>query len=346
MKTLMIVLCLLCLGLLGSSHDLPSLPGGRVLAATDDADEPTRWEGKDLTGRPVKVPADRPTVLVFVMANQDRSITAMRTAQQHVADDGSVQVVAVLSGPDAQAEAPALIEAVKWTWPMVIDPQHSTAGQMKVHAWPTTLVVDSQGRELAHLAGLPQTLARDLDAYLAFALGRLTQAQLEQRVSDYAPVGDTRADEAPSRHLRMIERLVEQGEYHTARQELQRTLDQHPDDIELRIAMIRLLLRQEESAVAWPMIEKLDAARLPAWRLRGLRGHALMQRRELDRARTELEAALELNPQPTETHYLLGKLAEQQERWPDAARHYRSAFETTPVGKTMILTPTSERKNE
>lgn len=337
MKRLSILICmgLLCLSGLTPARAAAADAAPADRPAGDDDLLATPWRAEDITGRPVTVPADRPTLMVFVMAGQERSLQAMRTVQQHVKAEDPVQVIAMLSGPDAPADAATLIEAVAWRWPLVVDPQHRAAGRMKIHAWPTTLVIDPRGREQAHLAGLPQTFARDLAAHVAFALGRLTRAQLDQRIGDHAPAGDGSSDEAPSRSLRMIERLMERGEYATARQMLDGLLEQHPDEPALRAAMIRVLLQQGEAARAWAMLQQLDAASLPAWRLRALRGLALMELRRLDAARAELEAALQLNPQPADCHYWLGLIAQQQERWPDAARHYRSAVEATAAGKAM-----------
>lgn len=316
---------------------LSSMPGAdgaaaqvlRELAATD------------IDGKPVKVPqADRPTLLLFLMAGQPQSQGALEQVAAALGPKPSVAVVAVVTGPQAEAEAKAL--KGKLPAAAVLDPDYALAGKMGVRAWPTTLLIQSDGQELAHLAGLAKSFAKDLAGYLDFAAGKIDRETLKGRLSTSQIIEDD-PHQVARRHLEVAERELAKGLLGEARQEIERGLHIEPQDPELQLANARLLLLEGQPGQAVAALDRMDQAAVPPWKIDALRGRALVALKQYDNALAVLQRATRLNPEPGEAWYALGVLYEQRGEWQQAAKAFRSAFEATPAGR-IIKTPETPAK--
>jgi tetratricopeptide (TPR) repeat protein len=288
------------------------------------------WSADDVRGQRVKVPSTRPTVLAFILADQPPSAQALTQIQSVVRDARSAALVIVVSGKDAQTFAQALAQHPKTQWPVVADPDYAASGKLLVHAWPTTLVVSSDGRQIAHVPGVPKSLAKDLDSYLAFAGGAIDEAQLQQRLNGHDMVVDSTTQMA-SRHLQVAQRLLDKGLPEQARIELERGLKLESDNVPLQLALIDLLLSTgNASAADW--LAKVDEKKVPPRRLQVLRGRLLIAQGQWDQARALLLQAAMLNPDPAEAYYHLGRVYQHMGNLKEAAEAYRRAFEATPLG--------------
>lgn len=315
---------------LAASCVLPVAGWGADSAAV----EPATTTAAD--GEQVSVPArDRVSVLAFVRGGQPQSQLALRQIQSAAEQKGEVEVVVLLSGPHAEGQVDAIRRAAG-DWKIVLDPQFALSGKLNVHAWPTTVVIGKDGRELAHLAGAPASLRSDLSAHLDFAGGRIDAATLQQRLENHQVVGDS-SHEAAARHLEVARRLMESGKVEQAREQIEAGLKLHADDPALQLALVRVLLLQDQPQAANDVLDRLPAGAAPAWQTNTLRGRAALMAGQWDQARQRLEEALKLNPAPAEAHYLLGIICEQQGDAARAAAEYRAAFESSDTGRKLTL---------
>lgn len=290
-------------------------------------------QANDVDGKPVTVPqADRASVLVFLMAEQPQSQKALELLAGVVGPTPAVQVVAIASGPQAQALATSLKGKLPGT--VVVDPEYAIAGRLSVRAWPTTLVVLPSGEELAHLAGLAKSYAKDLEAYLEFAGGKIDRATLKRRLATGQVVEDD-PHQMARRHLEVAERQMAKGLFQEARQELERGLGLAPADLDLQLANVRVLLALGQADQALASLDKMDAAASQPWKVDTLRGRALVALKRWDQAAEVLKRAIALNPDPAEAYYALGLLHQHKGKWEPAAKAYRAAFESTVLGRTI-----------
>ncbi len=93
---------------------------------------------------------------------------------------------------------------------------------------------------------------------------------------------------------------------------------------------------------ALALLDALGAEDAPAWRGQTLRGRALVDLQRYDKARGALNTALEINPDPAEAYYYLGRVHEHFEEWALASVAYRNAYEKSPAGQTMGIASDSE----
>lgn len=286
------------------------------------------WSGTSVQGPAVTVPhADRPSLMLMLRADQAQSREVLRTVSRLVEDAQTAQVVVVVSGPQALQQARALAEQ-QVAWPIVLDVDYATSGLLGVHAWPTVAVIDSSGREVAHMAGVANALVHDLDAYLQFAAGRIDRAGLDALLADRQGPATTDHDRA-ARHLHVALRLIDNARYDEAATEIEQGLTLQPDDAALKVAQARVLTLSGQPRQALQVLDTVAPGALPSWKVQVVRGRILLVLGSLDEARTTLLEAFQLNPDPAEPYYLLGVVCERQQDWQAAADAYRKAFEAS-----------------
>ena len=293
------------------------------------------WSARDVRGAEVRIPdGKRPTVVVFVLGDQPQSQQALEQVKSTVGAPGDVQVVVVVSGKEAEGPAKKLAEDAKLGWPVIADMDYTGSGKLGVHVWPTTVVIRSDGQEVGHLAGAATGFAKDLEGYLAFAAGKIDAAALQRRLESHDTVIDSPGQMA-ERHLVVARRLFEKDLAEQARLELERGLKLQPENGELQLAMAEVLLSLGEASGAMEMLEQVDEKGGPGWRMKVLRGQALVALGKWEDAEGVLEQAVRLNPDPSGAYYELGRVYEHGQKWQQAADAYRRAFETTGVGRKL-----------
>jgi len=296
------------------------------------------FTGTDITGGKITVPANnRVTVLAFLRADQPQSREALAALKNAVPDDSTAQVIVIVSGQSATDQAKAFAAKNSGCpWPVVPDPDFSASGKFSVHVWPTTVIVRPDGQQAGHLAGMPNSYAVDLQAYLESAAGKIDDASLQHRLNNHDVVHDDAAQMA-GRQLQVARRLLETGDVSQAQKQLQAGLKLQPQHPGLLLCMAEVLLLNNQPKDAQAILDKLDPASAPSWQVHLLRARAFIALKQWPEAKAELPQALKLNPSPSEAHYLLGLVCEYEKDFATAANHYRLAFETTPQGAVSKL---------
>lgn len=306
-----------------------------VLAQTAPAPVAVKWSAVDLRGGKVEVPlADRPTVVLFVRGDQPQSKQAVQKAQEILRKADAVQAVIVLSGQQDAAAPANSATALGWAGPVVLDANYAASGNMGVHVWPTTVVVAASGAQVAHLPGISTSYGSQLDAYVAFAAGKIDRAALAQKLSNSDVVGDT-AEQMATRHLQVAQRLMDKGLLDQGQAELTEGLKRQPKNAQLQVAMTKVMLRRGDVKQAMSMADALSPDAVPAWQRNLLKGQVLVATQQWDAALSVLQEAMKLNPEPAEAQYELGRVYSHKGDWQHAAEAFKAAFEATPAGKSI-----------
>ncbi|HDZ20991.1 hypothetical protein LCGC14_0254180 [marine sediment metagenome] len=288
---------------------------------------------KDTRGVDVAVPApEGATVVLFVRTDQDQSRRVLTQTQEAFKDVPAPQVVVVLSG-DLSAKQVADFGA-NVPWPIVLDPDYEIVGQFGAHVWPSSIVVLSDGRELTRSAGLPKSYRADLNAWLAFAAKKIDRATLEKKLAATEVVADT-PERMARRHLQVAQRLLDKGLVKQALLEVERGLEIQPKDGRLKLAKARAMLLLRRPDKAMDLLDRLDERSSLAARIAVLKGGAMVQLGEWDEAIRTLRVAIKLNPDPAEAYYFLGVAYQHKGQLAEAAKAFRSAFESTLTGRLI-----------
>ncbi len=328
------------------------LPTGVVMA--DDSASPgeaddraqaaapqVQWQAQDTVGNPVVVPApERTSVLLFLMADQSRSTYAVDQVRALLADEPGVQAVAIFSGHEAGVGAAQITESGTWPRPIVVDPEYKASGLMSVRVWPTTVIVNAAGEQVAHLGGLRASYTKDMRAYLDYCNGSIDKQALKQRLTSNGLVAST-SDHVASRHLQLALRLLGKGQVAMAREELDRGLAVEPDNTQLLLASVRVHLLTGKPNEAIQTLDRLPDGAV-SWRVKTLRGRAMVALGQWDQAREVLTDALKVNPDPAEAYYFLGRVHQHHQDWSEAAHAYRSAFEKSTASHGLAESETQE----
>ena len=315
-----------------------SLLGGTVMAMAQDK-PPAAGAPKPATDK-VKAAAlasKATSVLVFVRAGQSQSAQAVKNTALALEGLPPVATTLVFSGKQDAEELTALTKGL--SWPSVTDADYTLFGKHGVRVWPTTVIVLPDGKELARLTGMTQTHVRDLNAYLAFAAGKITRDALDKILATSKVIMDS-PHQMARRHLLVAQRLLDKGQIKPAQQELAAGLKLVPDDPRLLLAKARILLLLNGPTEAMAILARLDEKSALAGRIGLLKGWALVSTGKWDHAIRVLQVAVKLNPDPSEAHYFLGVAYQKKGLLAEAAKSFRAGFEATEPGRRIAVPAT------
>jgi hypothetical protein len=299
-----------------------------------DAADPAKWTASDITSTSHTVPADKPSLLLFLRPGQPQSDEQVKTLTAALKSRKDLQVLAIVSGDDAATAAGRLAKE-KCPWPIVADRDYAASGNFTVRVWPSTVIISTSGEKVAHISGLPVSLENDVSAYLDFAAKKIDKAALDKRLADRQVVGDS-PDEKAMRHIQVAERLAAKSLTDEARRELSAALALKPKSPGVLLHVARTQLALGDAPAAEKLLNSLGGENLPPTAVSVLKGWCALEQNRWDDARKILTDCVKLNPDPAENYYLLGRVHEHDNQPAKAAEAYRKAFEHTPLGKSMI----------
>jgi len=292
---------------------------------------------RDHSGAEVKIPhADRTTLLLFIRVNQEQSLRTVAETKKALADMPPAQVLAIVSGRQDDDDIKKLASQIPW--PVITDKDYKIVGKLKVRVWPTVIAILPSGQELARLTGSPQAYVSDMNAYLAFAAKKIDRDTLNKRLSSASSVADSPYEMA-RRHLRVAERLIERDQLALAQEELERGLKIQPKNALLLLVKARLLLMHRKPSKAMDVLSGLDKKTALAAKIGTLEGWAMVQLKQWDQAIRILQVSVKLNPEPSAAYYFMGLAYAHKDMNSDAARAFRSAFESTQTGRLVSASP-------
>ncbi|MBI5154507.1 tetratricopeptide repeat protein [Candidatus Poribacteria bacterium] len=297
----------------------------RVPAADRGKPVNARFWAWDTTGAAVEVPDKaRPTVLLFVRADQTQSREVVKLVTAAMPQIEGAKVIILFCGDQAGEHARVFAASESNCWTVTSDPGLEIAGPLGVQVWPATLVVKSDGVVVAHLGGVPPLLTTEVRAYLDLATGRIGREALTGRLAEYGLVGDDPARRA-SWHLQMGRKLLRRGDAAKARTMLEDGLKFAPESVDLRVALVRALVESRDGAKAMDLLKSLPPGALDSGDGELLRGRALALTGRWDEARRIAVGLLKDSPDLAEAHYLMGLVYEHDREWELAAQEYRAA---------------------
>lgn len=268
-------------------------------------------------------------VLVFVClsAEQKRSELAAAESQQVVKDLGAepVKLIHVTADVVQKAYFEKFRQEHEITAPLALDADRVFYGKLGLIAFPTTVIVNKEGKldDVISLHGSDyKTL---LDAHVRHALGKLSDKELEQKLAA-KPSERTSPKSAASAHRALAKLMRDKGQLDAAKAELAKGLELDPDNRELQIDLADLHLAASDLDAADAVLDKILKAQPDHRRAKQMKGASLFRRGRLDEARSILEDALALNPSPELCHYYLGQICEKQGDKDKALAHYRDAL--------------------
>lgn len=209
--------------------------------------------------------------------------------------------------------------------PLALDPARELYSKLGLIVFPTTIVMDKEGRLQHVISTRGPDYAHVLDCYVRHVLGLIDDAGLKEALT--ARTADEHSPQSlASRHRAAARLLRDKGLFESAEEELQAALGYDPGNRDVQLDLADLYLRMGKSEEAQQYIDGVLEQDVRHHRARLLKGIALFRQSKFDAAEKVLLEVLVLNPDPARTHYYLGMLYEQRGEKDKAIEHYREAL--------------------
>ena len=267
-------------------------------------------------------------VLVYWKVGQEMSLQALKDIAEI---DGQpqkkgVQVISVIADSDDRENAKNIVSENGIGFPVAIDAERTIYGSYGIRVYPTTMIVDRDGKLVYVVASHPQNYKTLLRAYLGKALGELDEAGLEKAISAQE-ITEDHADAEMNRLYNLALKFNKSGMTGMAIGTAKKAVDAKPDAIKAQILLGYFHLKNADPDSALGVFEnilKVDPQSRDA--KTGL-GSALVEKGDADRALTVLNEALATNPYPQWTYYELGRVYELKGDKDNSLKMYKKAMQ-------------------
>ncbi len=209
--------------------------------------------------------------------------------------------------------------------PLGFDADRALYGKLGLIVFPTTIVVDREGK-LSHVLSLCEAdYTHVLDAFVRHTAGLLSDKELEERLKAHPPA-DASPKSRASAHRAAARFLREKGLISSAREELLKAREQDPANPEITLDLADLALLTGDLGEAEKLVSTVLEAEPAYRRAKQVQGIVLFRQNRLAEAEALLREALVLNPDPARVHYYLGRIYEHQGQTAKSLEHYREAL--------------------
>jgi len=281
-------------------------------------------------------------VYVCLSAEQHRSELAAIESQQVVkALAGEpVKLVHLTSDVVQRSWFEKLRQEHEMTATLALDADRSFYSKLGIIAFPTTIIVNKDGK-LDDVIALHGSSYKDqLDAHIRHALGTLSDKDLQEKLAA-RPAESASPKSAATAHRALARLMRDRGQLDSAKTELTNGLALDGENTELLLDLADLETATGNLDSAETHVQKVLAANPDHRRAQQLRGVCLFRRGNLDDAQAVLEKSLPLNASPEVAHYYLGQIFEQKGQNDAAIEHYREALKRLLKDSDHPATPTA-----
>jgi len=272
-----------------------------------------------------------PAALVFWGADMDtkkeRSLKTLAAVEESLPflEQRKVKVLLINAQGDGAQVMQEVAGGLSGKLPVYVDESQKAYNDLGIFVVPSVMLLDKDGKVAAGL-GFSHDFTERLQGEVQVMLGEKSREAMEQGLRPEMKEKPAEVKES-RRHLDMALVMVKRGQTDSAISELGKALALEPNMAEAQGQLGCLYLDKGQLAEAKAALDKayeLNPDYLPATicdaRVRAEEG-------AVDEAVADLQALLFRNARNADLHYALGTLLEKQQKFTEAAREYRKAFE-------------------
>jgi len=283
-----------------------------------------------LDGRSISLSEQQGKVVVFVYwkTGQSRSLPALKEINEvasHLEKKG-VQVIAAIADSDDRVKAKNIIRENNFKFPVILDSDRTIYSAFEIRVYPTTLIVDREGKLAFAISSHPPNFQKLLKGHLGKVLGELDDAGLEKVISTEEITEDPAAAKM-TRLYGLALKFSKAGMLELAISNAEKAVDVRPEAVKAQVLLGFLHLKNDDADSALAVFEKaLQTDPQSHDAMTGL-GSALVAKGSADQALDILNKALVLNPYPQWTYYQLGRAYELKGDKDNSLAMYKKAME-------------------
>lgn len=255
----------------------------------------------------------RDSILVLIYWNPEnkRSALALNDAQDIFKKYGKkgVQFAGITADADNKDAIQNIISTDKIELPILLDNERRVYNNYQIRVYPTTVIIDKEGKLSYLLPGHPLTYAATLENHIRLALGEIDKDSLAELLSNGKENVDEHADEAERIYNLALE-FAGSGLSDKAIEAVKQSIESKSDMAKSHILLGFLLLRNKEADRAFACFNKAIELEPDSKDAKTGLGEVYILKNELDKAVEILTSAAEANPYSQMAYYDLGRVYE------------------------------------
>ena len=270
----------------------------------------------------------RTVVLIYWRPGQNRSYSALKDGQDifNRYKEKGVQILGITANTKNPETINKVTNDYQIDYPVLLDPERDLYAAYGVRVYPTTIVINKNGKFAYGLPGHALTYKSALEGHIRFILEEINEEQMHEMISPHRQHIDTTVLEAHRRYNLAL-RFTQARLYDQAMEAVRKSIESDPEIIESHILSGFLYLEKKEVDRAIEDFNKaieLDPNSQDA--KTGL-GGALILKDDVDSAIEILSTAIADNPYPEMTYYELGRAYEIKGDKDKVLKLYKKALE-------------------
>ena len=275
-------------------------------------------------------------VLIYWRPNQKRSHLALKDGKlfSDTFRNKGVRIIGLIAKPDNMETVMKIMEDYEIDFPVLIDSARDVFSGYGIRVYPTTIVIDGEGKVAYSIPGHAINSKIRLEAHLKYLLGEVDEEELQDMLSPRIELKDDSLLKA-LRTYNLALKFTEAKLLDQAVDTVKRAIEIKPDFAKSYILLGFLLLSRDEADAALEQFKRaleLDPQSHDA--KTGL-GGSLILKGDLDAAIEILTEASVANPYSEMTYYELGKAYELKGEESKSIEMYKKALEKIIRNKVL-----------
>jgi peroxiredoxin/predicted negative regulator of RcsB-dependent stress response len=271
---------------------------------------------------------DHVVVLIYWRTGQKRSILAIKDGNDILEkfERKNVKVIGIIADSESQEDAKGVIKENGINYPVVVDSDRQLFSNYGIRVYPTTVIIDKEGKFVHGIPSHPLTYKKVLDGYIRKAIGEIDESELQDVLSPKKEKVDKSSLEA-LRFYNLALKFTKSGMIDMAINTVNRSIEARPEMAKSHILLGFLYLETKEADKALEAFNKALELEPRSNEAKTGLGGALIMKGDVDKAVEILNTAAVANPYPQMTYYELGKAYELKGEKDKSIEMYKKAIE-------------------
>jgi peroxiredoxin len=267
-------------------------------------------------------------VLIYWRPDHKRSLLALKDASDVLKEfkEKDVRVITVIAGKNSKERAKEIIGENKIEYPVLIDSERKLYSSYGIRVYPTTIIIDKNGKFAYGIPSHPLTFRKVLKGYVKKALGEIDESQLQESLVSQRE-GKDKAELEALRLYNLAMNFTRTRMIDMAISTVLKSIEANPNMAKSYVLLGFLYLEEKDADRALEAFKKAIELTPDSHDAKTGIGGALVLKGDIDKAIEILNEAIVANPYPQMTYYELGKAYELKDEKDKSIEMYKKAIE-------------------